>query len=473
MKIEEFASWARRGGEPLRVDGISIATTNGIFNGRGTLKVAGEELLLKVTLNDSQLPDLESGRYYTREEFWSISGRIEDRLPFQAAGLSAERSTHHGHFTVQEASFHLSHLSFVTDQSRAMEDTTAAFFATNRESEETSDFWGRAFLEGHKPLWTNEKSVTKTCNGYLGDCLVEHKSDTYKGEFEDFEFAMIRVEKDTEVYLRTKKGSSVDEGEFRATFEAYRKAIAFTHGREAWPQHITIKRGFRTVQDDIYPPRKLAKTPWCLLSERTCANGSDLGLALVAATKFFLRADDLSKLVLRSLYLCRQSSLRVAPLDVGTLSLCAVLEGLVMSLHRQLLVSDATGEAIAFENAKDWLIRMARRCESRKLPGFKRLVGILSSARPYRMKEAFERLADHLDLPWEPEMKDALAAWSAERNALAHGGAPEEGSCDRMAKQSRLAGAVNLIVARLIGYYGLAVFSAIEERFVRLAPRVG
>ena len=167
---------------------------------------------------------------------------------------------------------------------------------------------------------------------------------------------MIRVEKNSEVYLRTKEGSRVNEEEFRATVAALRTAIAFVHGREAWPQHITIKHGFHTIQDDVHPPRELESTPWSLLSERACANGADLGLALVSATKFFLRNDSISELVQRTLYLCRQSSLRVAPLDVGTLSMCAVLEGLVATLHRCLAAPGATPDAAGFDAAKAELV---------------------------------------------------------------------------------------------------------------------
>lgn len=471
MKPEDFAKWARKRGEPLRVDAITVVTPTGTFAGRGTLKVEGEKLMLKVTLNDlAQLPEV-SGTY-TREQFWKISGRIEERLPFQTIGLSTKRSTHHGHFAVEQARFDLDHLSFVTEHTRAQDNSTAAFFAAEPEPTEPATFWGRAFLEGHKPFATNAGTKTKTTNDFLGDSSQD-VADTYKGDFGDFEYAMIRVEKDCEAYLRTKKGSRVSEDEFRATFTAFRTAMAFIHGREVWPQHITINHGFHTLLDEVHPPRELASTSWCLLSERTCAHGADLGLALVSATKFFLHNDTISELVQRSLYLCRQSSSRVTPLDVGTLSMCAVLEGLVTTLHRQLAAPDKTPEAIAFESARNKLLALARRRESRGVPGFVRLVGLLSAAKPYRMKEAMQSLATHLDLRWEPEMKDAFAAWTAERNALAHGSEPDDESCDRMTNQSRLAGAVNLIVARLIGYSGLAVFSAVESRLVRLEPYEG
>lgn len=469
MKSDEFAKWARGGAEPLRVDDISIATPSGTFDGRGTLRIDKEHFVLKVTLNNSaRLPEVHGT--YRREQFWKICGRIDDRLPFSAEGLSAERSTHHGHYAVEQATFDLDTLSFVTEHTRTRdrETTEALAPADGDDTCESSAFWGCAYLEGHKPAWTNAGTNTKETNDFLGDSSRQ-ASDTFMGEFDDFEFAMVRVDKDCEAYLRTKKGIGVNAAVFRTTFDAFRTAIAFIHGREAWPQHTIIKQGFDTLQDDVHPHRELASTSWRLLSETACANGADLRLALVSATKFFLRGDAVSELVQRTLYLCRQSSLRVAPLDVGTLSLCAVFEGLVTGLHRNLAAPDGTPEAVAFNTAKAELLTLARQRESEGVPGFSRLVGLLSSAKPYRAKDALQWLASHLGLRWETEMTDALAAWTSERHALAHGSEPEEDSCDRMTNQSRLAGAINLIVARLVGYTGLAIFSAVESRYVRLS----
>lgn len=472
MKPDEFAKWARGSAEPLRVDDISITTPEGVFEGSGTLRTENECFVLKVTLNNNsaRLPEVRGT--YTREQFWKISGRIEDKLPFSAEGISGHRSSHRGHYVVEQVTFKLHHLSLVTERTREADHATAAAVMDMRPMEETHPptFWGYAYLEGHKPICENANTRTEITNDFLGDSGGTER-DTFMSDFDHFEFALIRTDDDCEAYLRTRAGSPITEEQFCSTFAAFKTAIAFVHGREAWPQHLRITHGLLTIEETVHPHRELASTPCRLLNDTACANGADFALALVSATKFFLRNDAISDLVKRTLYLCRQSSLRVTPLDVGTLSMCAVFEGLATGLHRHLASPDATDDAHAFNTAKAELLTLARQRETEGASGFSRLVGLLGGAKPYRTKDAFQWLTSHFGLQWEPQMREAFAAWNTERHALAHGSEPDESSCDRMTNQSRIAGSINLIVARLMGYTGLALFSALEDRFVRLSER--
>ena len=468
MKTDEFAKWAHGAGETLRVDEIEVVTPEAIFGGHGTLRCEDEQFVLKMTLHGSQkLPQVQGT--YTREQFWEIRGRIDDKLPFSAEGLAGDRSSHWGHYAVDQATFHFGHLSFSTEQTRTRERELAELVTreSNRDDNKPYSYWGYAYLEGNKPIWKNAGTNTKTVNDFLGDS--SHSAhDTFMGKFDDFEFALIRADDDCKAYLRTRDGSTVSETAFISAFASFRHAIAFVQGRETWPQHIQITRGFTTILEDVCPHRELASTQWRLLNQTGCANGADLEQAIVLATKFFLRGDAISKIVQRALYLCRQSSLKVTPLDVGTLSLCAVFEGLVTAIHRHLAGTDPTDEARAFEAAKAELLVLARKREGEGASSFSRLVGLLGAAKPYRPKDALQWLVEHLSLRWEPEMKEVLAAWQTERHALAHGAEPDDSSGDRMTQQSRLAGGINLITARLMGYTGLAIFSALEDRYVRL-----
>ena len=472
MNPDEFAKWARGSAEPLRVDDISISTPEGEFNGSGTLRTENERFVLRVTLNNNsaRLPEVRGT--YTREQFWKINGRIEDKLPFSAEDISGHRSSYRGHYVVEQVTFKLDHLSLVTERTREADQAKATAILGMQSGEETHSplLGGYAYLEGHKPIWTNADTRTKVTNDFLGE-RGETARDTFMGDFDHFEFALIRTGDDCEAYLRTREGSPITAEQFCDTFAAFRTAIAFIHGREAWPQHLRISHGLFTIEQAVYPRRELASTPCRLLNDTACANGADFALALTSATKFFLRKDAISDLVQRTLYLCRQSSLRVTPLDVGTLSMCAVFEGLVSGMHRHLASPDDTDEAQAFNAAKAELLTLARKREAEGEPGFSRLVGLLGGAKPYRTKDAFQWLTSHFGLPWDPQMREAFAAWNSERHSLAHGSEPDESSCDRMTCQSRIAGSINLIVARLMGYTGLALFSALEDRFVRLSER--
>jgi hypothetical protein len=370
---------------------------------------------------------------------------------------------------VEQATFDFGCLSFSTEQTRTREREPAERVKreSNRDDEKPSSYWGYAYLEGNKPIWKNAGTNTKSVNDFLGDSSHSAR-DTFMGKFDEFEFALIRADDDCKAYFRTRDGSTVSETAFISAFASFRRAIAFVQGREAWPQHIRITRGFTTIQEDVYPHRVLPSTQWRFLNQTGCANGADLEQAIVLATKFFLRGDVISETVQRALYLCRQSSLRVTPLDVGTLSLCAVFEGLVIAIHRHLAGADLTDEAREFEAAKAELLMLARKREGEGASSFSRLVGLLGAAKPYRPKDALQWLVKHLNLRWEPEMKEVLVAWQSERHTLAHGDEPDDSSGDRMTQQCRLAGGINLIIARLMGYTGLAIFSALEDRYVRL-----
>jgi hypothetical protein len=471
MKPEEFAKWARIGDGVLRVDGIEIVTPQKTVFGHGTIRSEGKKFLLKVTLHGSEtLPKLHG--IYTREQFWKIRGRIEDKLPFTAEGLSNDRDTHRGHFAVEQASFRFDHLSFATKEQRIEDLQVAEFMRSARKGEEEKapSYWGYCYLEGHEPVWKNDGTDTRIVNDFLGESS-ESSQDTLMGEFDLFKFALVQEGHDSKVYLRTLPNHSVDDAEFLDVLVAFRTAIAFVNGREAWPQHIRVVRIGTTLVEDICPRRDLAATPYRLLNDTACANGANAIDAIILATRFFHRHDKISKLVERTLHLCLQSSLNVAPLDVGTLSLCAVFEGLVTTLHHLLAAPGQSDDAHAFQSAKEELLELARKREADGAPGFTRLVGLLAAAKSYRPKDALQWLVGHLGLRWEPEMKEAFAAWQSERHALAHGGEPDETSGDRMVHQSRIAGGINLIVARLMGYTGLAIFSAIEDRYTRLADR--
>jgi hypothetical protein len=469
MKPDEFAKWARDGGVPLRVDDISIATPEGVFNGSGTLRTENESFVLKVTLNTlNQVPEVRGS--YTRDQFWKIHGRIEDKLPFSGEDISGHRSSHRGLYTVEQITFKPDHLSLVTERTRTAQRATVAAVQEMENGENTHSpiFHGYAYLEGHKMIAANACTNTTTTNAFLGESGGTDR-DTFMGDFDHFEFALIRAGDDCEAYLRTREGSPITEVQFRHAFAAFKTAIAFIHGREAWPQHLRITYDFLTIEEDVHPRRILPSTPCRLLNARACDGGADFALALVSATKFFLRNDAISELVKRGLYLCRQSSLRVTPLDVGTLSICAVFEGLVSGLHRHLASPDATEDAHSFTSAKAELLAVARVRDADGAPGFSRLIGLLSGAKAYRTKDAFQWLTSRFNLPWEPQMRDAFAAWNSERHALAHGSEPDESSCDRMTSQSRIAGSINLIIARLMGYTGPALYSALEDGFVRLS----
>jgi hypothetical protein len=299
MNVKQFSDWARTGGEALRADVLVIQTAEGEFEAHGTMRVYDEKFLLKVTLHgERELPRVPSP--IARKDFWKISGLLEDELRFCALGISHNRQFHSGRVTVLQATFDLDRLSFVTEESTEAEKSLHAQveLLRNTTSQINSDeppgdtsaqlHCGYARLVGHKLLWKNGQTKTDIANDFMGK-RGGWTADTFMGKIGMFEYALIKVEGDVEFHLRTTDGSPpITDGEFQKTFDGFLTSIAFLHGREAWPQHCRIERGFMTLEEVISPRCDLPSTPLVVLNETACANGADFGKAMRAALAFFL-----------------------------------------------------------------------------------------------------------------------------------------------------------------------------------------
>src|SRR5207253_198037 len=135
---------------------------------------------------------------------------------------------------------------------------------------------------------------------------------------------------------------------------------------------------------------------------------------------------------------------------------------------KETLIEEST-ELQAFKKAReDVLDQIAAKANLDA--GYKRLRSVIQTAEVIRKREKVIAIAKHLGLDWESHLSAAFDAWNSERHPGAHGAYNQETDegviAERMFNKSRIAGGINLLVARRTGYKGLAIRSILEDDFV-------
>jgi hypothetical protein len=103
--------------------------------------------------------------------------------------------------------------------------------------------------------------------------------------------------------------------------------------------------------------------------------------------------------------------------------------------------------------------------EQKLVIAWERLKGVLGSTHPLRPADRYRELVKHFRLPWEDKMARALDSWERQRHRLAHG-ATQDANLEDLFHQSRIVGAINVLIGAALGYSGLAVLSQIEDQYL-------
>lgn len=325
-----------------------------------------------------------------------------------------------------------------------------------------------ARLTDYKLGWFNSDTVATENNEFFGTTSKTLKN-TLVGVFEGFRYALVQRGDDCDVHLR-QNGDAARWTDSRQVMCALLRAIAFLHGRHAWPQWQRIENGFDTTAEYTRAPRTIPRTIYTTLSEDS---GGDPALLIAKAAECFLREGDFGETLHHYLFLAREASANETPHHAGSLGLCAVFEGLITFLHSHGCGDTQTPDEAEFEKARSELKRYAS--ERAAIPDlaptaaemWKRFIGLIQSARPLRPLEKYRWLVEHLRLPLEATMP-AFDVWKRHRNVLAHGMRPDGDNTDNLIVVSRVAGAINVMAAAALGYSGSAVLSRLEDRFVRI-----
>ena len=477
MNFQNIADHFRSSTEPVRVSKIVVISDQGDYTGDGKMWREGYHIELEVTLHgDSELPMV--GGVYTREKFWKIGGVIEEQVPFWGVSLPGQHGLQTARFTVRSGRFdfdRIHHLVLPFEDGSLRDAVLEAVETGEPPNGTVAGDCAFARITDYKLIWADEFTVTVSENPYLGK-TTNQRRDTLRGEFDTFEYGLIKRDLDTDVHVRVKNDAIGPHVELTRMMQAMYRSLAFLHGRHCWPQWERFEEGRNVVAEYTTAPRPVSINNHTLLTSTTASNGARPTELIGKLLQCFLRGDDFAEGFDNYLFLAREAAGSDTPAHIRALGLCTVFEGFVGFLHDQLCVAGHGVRDVEFEEAKADLVQFAKgqmaqsAGSSAQTVAWNRCIGLLSSARPLRPADKYQQLIQTLSLPAD-KMQLALAAWKKYRHPLAHGVSPRGGLMEQMFATSRIAGAINILAGAAVGYSGLAVLSRIEDEYIRIPSR--
>lgn len=235
---------------------------------------------------------------------------------------------------------------------------------------------------------------------------------------------------------------------------------------------MTIRQNGAQLFDKLHAVRKLDRTSLAPFSERIGFNAAvgqiewQFADFLGQATRFFNSGSELSDAASRALWLLRASNAKNVPGEITLMSLCVLLESLAGTIFDDKKL-ELTQDAASFEQARAKLLEWIKENKPHDSRGFQRFQNMIASARLDRAKDKYKAVSQHFDLQWEGLMKDAWDIWEKVRNKGAHNILREEKEQkldSHFTAVGRIAGAINVLVLRLIGYSGIARTSVFEDK---------
>ncbi|MGD0351587.1 MAG: hypothetical protein ABSB84_14925 [Verrucomicrobiota bacterium] len=477
MTADEFVKIVRKGSDKLRVDDVVFNTGSEEFHGKGLIRISRESIDVDLTINKGEkVPEVKTG-IYTKRDYWKLTGIIEDQLQFKCdyvgpAGYSSKswpseitKCTFDLHpidlipsgwdaMSRQERNQHLKQLRESTPNAKEKPEQTT-------EEEQTGDFYFYATLFEY-PL------------------LASSWGKEVKGETENYEIVFQKEKEDSDLHvsLRSKKEyHSPGEQDDWNKFYAFMKALAFVHGMNAWPYRVEYWRAGQKITDRVTAAYKLSKTSHTPFTKRLSFNAKtgslkwDFYEPIKKAAAFFETDSALSKEVSEILFLFREADEGVHS-EITTIALCSLFENLVRLIFRELNLKEkaaASSDLKLFEEAKSEIADQINQQIAAKGEGFRRLHNIVRSAQLFSIEQMFQAVVNHFGLKWQDDMEIVFNTWKNARNPIAHDKMRADISEDELKEatinESRIAGAINILLLKLFGYSGWMRSSTFEDRY--------
>jgi hypothetical protein len=307
-------------------------------------------------------------------------------------------------------------------------------------------------------------------------------NSAFTGEVGSFDFALAKYDRhrDLLVLLKSKQGSSPQSEEADwAVFNSLMRSLGLAHGTHAWPYRIEYWRDGKELTDRVNTANRLPRTTHAPFTEKLWFDFAvgkaqwDLREAIRLSTAFFMSESRLAEEVAEILFLFREVGDTGVHGDITTIAVCVLFENLVQTMFRELKIMEKANaedaDLAAFSTAKAELAEELRQKIETKGEAYRRLFGIVQSANPFSIEKIFQAVVRHLTLKWEGDMEVVFETWKLARNRLVHDKRRAEQSEDEVREsilnESRIAGAINILVLKLVGYSGWMRSSAFEDKY--------
>lgn len=492
MKKDDFLKAVRSRGAKFRVEDITIAADTGELRGKGFMEAVPGDFRLSVILSaDSGRVAIPEG-IRSQSQYWLITGVIEDEIRFTLRALPSGSSFSSG--------MGLSPRSLVEFSANRMElipmgldSMTSGELYQMQEAAKQQAGAGqaapmtvplppgqtpavqvtfKAVLHDYKLVERNANTETTTKNPFLGEGSRATR-DTFHGHLQEWEYGLVERNSDLEVYLRSKPNyCSQGEDDDKRLCDAFLQAIAFTHGKHAWPFSFEHRRDGKLVADILQLNEDIASSPHTPFSKRLAFSNATKALvwkyedALELAYKFFATDSKLAREIENLLYIYREASSRGTAKRISLLCLCSLFESIIRVIYEEQIAPAKAAETAAFEQAKK---EVYEELSTRREPVYRRLAGIMKAAEPVNNRTRFDAVIQHLNLKPEQHWLDLFALWQKARNPVSHrmsGGVESEESIkEEVLAVSRIAAAINCLVLKLMGYSGYVRMSTYEDKY--------
>jgi len=495
MKKQDYLRVVRRHGGQFRADNIVISTETGELHAKGVVEVAKGRFNIRVTLTDPDPPPEVPQGIKTRKDFWTVQGVIEDEIPFSVRVLPSGSAQHYTsgqprrsllEFSPNRMELEATGVDCLTSQEiyemyfqgnrqavvvEAATSTVDALDGQGATRSASVPVTFHAVLPDFELIAYNGGTETTTKNEFLGES-TSSKADTFHGGLLGWKYGLIQRDGDLHVhFISESQHRSLGEEHDRRFFHAFLQALAFTHGRHAWPFSVEHRRDCKLVTDRIQLHEDVADSPHAAYSvamefkNPTQKLFGTFGDLLEKAYTFFSSDSRLARESEKLLFFLREATARGIPKRIALLSLCSLLESLVRVIYEEEIAPKKAAETAEFQKVKE------QTCEEldKKSQHHQRLSAILTNADSVNIRMRFEAVVEHLGLKPQKRWRELYGLWSKFRNPLSHriskGDESEESMKDDWIAESRIAGAINCMILKLMNYSGYARLSAYEDTY--------
>jgi hypothetical protein len=492
MKKQNFLEEVRRKGGRFRVDDITIQAGDNEFTGKGSMEVVDDQFELTVNLLAPSVEPPSPLGFVSSDNFWTVKGMIEDEICFMMRALPSSNSRNYafgrGERLSLKFSTHRLELgasgfdSLTTKEQHELQRTLVKPDVSGSESnagkDDPTDISAKVYfvavLPDFKLVDRNGGTITETKNDFLGESS-HSTSDTFSGEMSEWEFGLIQRDGDLHVHFISKpEHHSTGEQQDWQLFTAFLNALAFIHGRHGWPFSVEHRRDGKLLVHRLQLNGEVARTPHAPFSE-ALAFGNAVGGpkwsfrdTLEKAYAFFAGESKLSRESLNLLFILREASAPGVPQRISLLCLCTLLESLFRVIYEEKVAPQQATEIGDFLKAKQEVLDDLKR---QNRPSLQRLIAILANAEPVNNRLRFCSVINYLALEPQERWNDLYDLWGRFRNPLSHRmsqNKSNDSAEEDTLVESKIAGAINCVVLKLMGYAGPVRFSAFEDKYGRI-----
>jgi hypothetical protein len=333
-------------------------------------------------------------------------------------------------------------------------------------------------LEDYKLIAPEKTTDVVEQSAFFGE-TTRWRRDTAEGQLAgNWCYGLIQRGNDLEFVLRKEDVPSHFDEEQKIT-EAFLASIAFFHGQHARPIWMRHRRNGVYALDWVENPRPVARSAHRPFNERIAHNALvgqidwNFNKSLRCAFNFFVTKTDLVEEMVDLLRQTRDATAGTEHKKINNIVVCALLESAINAIYEARVSPKESPLKIAFDRERDSLVlqldQQQTNCSDdvgkEALDRLRRRVANVSFE---HTRERFRAVVEELGLKWPSEWEDTYAFWAKWRHRVIHRGsrsiAPDDFAVD-FKIESRIAGAINLLILRLMDYKGIAIKSIFEDSF--------